>query len=157
MKLSEIILAIGLDKVQFVFHYEILVDDPEHIGDIQNHIIRDILKEETEGIVIKRGPKSCPMLIKGIWSIRLEIILVVLDIIGYQIGTVTRLKDFTTDETFDAYDRILIESYLDIVSGFRSAQLRLGRKVQIDKIFDEKVPISIDDESLIRDFDGIYI
>ena len=62
----EIILAIGLDKVQFVFHYEILVDDPEHIGDIQNHIIRDILKEETEGIVIKRGPKSCPMLIKGI-------------------------------------------------------------------------------------------
>jgi hypothetical protein len=33
----------------------------------------------------------------------------------------------------------------------------LGGKIQIDKILDEKIPIGIDDKSLIRKFDSIYL
>gem|GEM_PF-3609926 len=43
-KLRKIILAIGLDKIGFIFYDKILVDDPEHIRDIQDHIIGNIFK-----------------------------------------------------------------------------------------------------------------
>ena len=56
------------------------------------------------------------MFIKRICSIGFEIIFIGLDIIGDQIGAVTGLEDFAAYETFDAYDRVFIEPYLDIIS-----------------------------------------
>ncbi len=96
------------------------------------------------------------MFIKRICSIGFEIIFIGLDIIGDQIGAVTGLEDFAAYETFDAYDRVFIEPYLDIISWFGSAQLRLGGKIQIYKFVDEKISIIGDDKSLIRNLNGIH-
>lgn len=35
--------------------------------------------------------------------------------------------------------------------------MRLSREIKIHELFDEKIPIGIDDESLIGDLDGIHV
>jgi len=75
-----------------------------------------------------------------------------LDIIGNQICAIARFEDLAAHKTFDIYDKVFIEPHLDIISGFRSAQLRLSGKIKIDELFDKKIPISSDDKILIRDF-----
>lgn len=144
-----------MDKIHFFLHYEILIDDPKHIGDIKNHIIRDILKQETELVIIKSSPKASSMFIERICPIGFKIILIGLDIISDQIGAITSFKDFTTNKTFYGYNRFSIKPDLNIISRFRSAQLRLCREIQIHKLFDKKIFISIDDKSLIRNFKRI--
>jgi hypothetical protein len=154
-ELSEIILTARLDEIHLVLYDKGHIHNPKHIGDIQNHIIGDILEKKSELVVIKGSPKSCAMFIEGVRPIRFEIVFVGLDIIGYQIGTITSLEDFAADETFDAYHRIFIKSDLDIISRFDSAQLRLCRKIEIHEFFDEEISVCVDDESLIRYFQSI--
>jgi len=67
--LREVILAIGLDKIGFIFYHKVLVNNPEHIGDIQNHVIRNVFEQETKKVVIKSSPKSSTMLVERICSI----------------------------------------------------------------------------------------
>lgn len=66
MELYKIILAVLLDKVHLILHNELFVHEPEHIGDIQDHIVGDILEHESELIVIKSGPESGAVLIERI-------------------------------------------------------------------------------------------
>lgn len=155
-ELRKVILAIGLDETGFVFHYKVPVNDPEHIGDIQNHIVRDVFEQETEEIIVKCSPESRSVPVERIRPVWFEIVFVSLDIIGDEIGAITRFEDLAADETFNAYDRVFVEPYLDIVSWFSSAQLRLSGKIKIYELFDKEIFIAIDNKSLIRNFKRIH-
>lgn len=96
------------------------------------------------------------MFIERIPSIRVKCIFFTLDIIINQRSTVTIFEYFTTYKTLDINDRIFIKPDLKVISRLCSIQLRLSGKIKIDKIFDEKVFIGIDYESLIRNFKSIY-
>jgi hypothetical protein len=65
----EIILTIRLDQIHFFLHDKVFVDEPKHIRNIQNHIIRDIFKHKSKLIIIKRCSKSCSMFVESICSI----------------------------------------------------------------------------------------
>ncbi len=115
-ELCEIVLTMRLDDIQLIIDDKIRVDDLEHIGNIQDHIIGDIFEKETELIVIECRPESSSMLIEDISSIGFKCILMVLDIIGDQISAITRFQDLAANETLDMHYRIFIEHDLDIVS-----------------------------------------
>lgn len=95
------------------------------------------------------------MFVESIRSIRFKIIFIGLNIIGYQIGTITSFENLTTNETFYVHDRTLIKSNLNVISRLHGTQLRLRREIKVHKFFDKKISISIDNKSLFRKFKGV--
>lgn len=113
-ELSEIVLAIVLDEVELVIEDELLVDHPEHIGDIEDGIFSDILEHISELIIVEDSPETGAMLIEGIRPIGFEIILIVGDIVGYQIGAIAGLGHLAADEALDADDQGIVVPHLDV-------------------------------------------